>query len=269
MILKNFISNTNILRDLDYISANIQDSSTEFLTKNSDEICNALKSRIDTFSSQDICRKLVLDKLASDNPAFVSNTLFVSLDEIKPDKDSLDRILDFFDHCGEGYSYWKVADQGLTLYLIKYGDKEIAKYVLTQLSDFKFKGTKFVVSRSIDLENLSVYEKTLIGKPKQQKRFSSRERIFIKKTPSGLVALWYQNKSSWSEPDAGSFMFSNGKEVCWHVFFKESLCIKDVTSIKRTKLSRQELEDLYSMLETHGCSREKINWRKLKLIFEK
>ena len=267
MILKKFKSNTNILRNLDYISANIQDSSTGFLTKNSAEICNALKSRIDTVASQDICRKLVLDKISFDHRDSISKTLLIKLGGIKPETFTLNLILDFFQYGRSYYTYWQVVDKGLTSYLVQYSDQKHADYAFTQLSDFEFSGSKLLVSHSIGLEDLSAFELSLINNPQADIRWSKRGYVFIKKTPRSLISLWYDERNS-SGGEKGDFMFSNGKFVRWYVFFGATLCIKKWTTNEKFKISREDLEHLYSMLETHVRCKESLNWRKLELSFE-
>jgi hypothetical protein len=266
MMLKNFISNTNILRDLDYISANSQDSSTEFLTKNSAEICNALKSRIDPVASQDICKKLVLDKISFDHRDSISKTLLIKLGGIKPETFTLNLILDFFQYGWSYYTYWQVVDKGLTSYLVQYSEQEHAEYEFTKLSDFEFSGTKLLVSRSIGLGDLSAFELSLINNPQADIRRSERGHVFINRTLTNLTALWH----NWgprgmriSTINNGFFMFGCGKIITWDFYPALNKFIL-YTKSENFKAPRQDIEQFYLMTEKHIDS----GARKYKISFE-
>jgi hypothetical protein len=265
MTIQNFIDNTKMLRDIAYINENIQSASSEFFNAHSIGISTSLQSKTDPVTSQDICKKLVLDKISFDNLDFISSSLFLKFDGIQPTKSTLECILDFFKSGLSSYSYWPVSDNGLTTYIIQYKDLKFAEASFTHLLGFEFRGTKLLLSRCIDFENLSAFERGLIGNP-QKETWSSKNRMFVKKTSSGLIALSHENKD-WTSNDSGYFLFSSGREIGWTLHMNEALNI--TYHGDKSKISRQDFDHFYSMLEELRGIRDSYGnppkWRKLPI----
>ncbi len=257
-----------MLRDIAYINENIQSASSEFFKAHSIGISTSLQNKTDPATSEDICRKLVLDKISFDNVDLVSNSLFLKFDGIQPAKFELECILDFFKSGLSSYRYWRIGENGLTRYLIKYSDLKFAEATFNQLLGSEFRGTKLLLSRSIDLENLSVFERELIGNPQEQ-IWSSAKSIFVKKTSTGLISLSQNYNDSRSSPESGSFIFSNGRSILWDLFMNEVLQIR--LNRNEPKISRQDFDHFYSMLEELKGIRDSdgkiIKWRKLPVRY--
>jgi|GEM_PF-6747799 len=257
-----------MLRDIAYINENIQSASSEFLDAHSMEIRTSIQYKTDPVSSYDICRKIVLDKISFDNVDFVSSSVFVKFDGIQPEKYNLETILDFFGSGLSSYRYRRISENGLTKYLIKYSDLKSAEASFTQLLGSEFRGTKLLLSRSIDLESLSVFERELIGNPQEQ-IWSSAKSIFVKKTSTGLISLSQNYNDSRSSPESGSFIFSNGRSILWDLFMNEVLQIR--LNRNEPKISRQDFDHFYSMLEELKGIRDDdgkvIKWRKLPVRY--
>lgn len=257
-----------MLRDIAYINENIQSASSEFFNAHSIGISTSLQSKTDPVSSYDICRKIVLDKISFDNVDFVSSSVFVKFDGIQPEKYNLETILDFFGSGLSSYRYRRISENGLTKYLIKYSDLKSAEASFTQLLGSEFRGTKLLLSRSIDFENLSVFERELIGDP-QEETWSTWKSIFVKKTSTGLISLSKNYNNDHGAPESGHFIFTSGRSILWSLFMGEVLEIR--SGGDQPKISRQDFDHFYSMLEELKGIRDDdgkvIKWRKLPVRY--
>jgi hypothetical protein len=274
MKIQKFIDNTKMLRDIAYINENIQSASSEFFNAHSMGISNSLQSKTDPATSRNICRKLVVDKLASDNPSLTSKSLYVTFSGEIPEKNTLKKIFEFLPAKGYSHSYWQVGENGFPSFLIEYENQDLAEYAFTQMVDFEFRRTKIVVSRSIDFENLSTFEHGLIDNPEKQINNQSLF-VYIKKTPTGMIALQIPRKAG--DAQNGYFMFTNGEFISWNESYDSPTLVISAHKNGKFKIPQQDLEHFYSMLDSHAGSTyhsrhsfegKGKSWRQLKIFIK-